>query len=266
MADDRILVERRGRVGIITLNRPDKLNSLTHDMSDELRGHIEAWNEDPTIGAIVWTANGRGFCTGADVGSWNTMIAQREAGQESEYLARPRPAEHWSHFIMRSKPVVAAINGLAVGVGLVMTLPCDVRIASDQARFSMRMVRMAIPPEGGSTLLLPHIIGIGQTLELVETARIIDAREAGRIGLVNHVVPHEELLDRALAVANEIAFNPTGAIGQAKQLIWGNYLNPDLKGVLQSEADALAVARELPAFKEAVRAFLEKRDPNFHTV
>jgi 2-(1,2-epoxy-1,2-dihydrophenyl)acetyl-CoA isomerase len=264
MASGFVRAERAGRVGIITLDRPDKLNSLTLDMSQELREQIEAWNADPSVGAIVWTGTGRGFCTGADVTGWATMIEQREAGQTPDYLTRPRPAEPWTRLVMRSKPMVAAINGLAVGVGLVMTLPCDVRVASDRARFSMRMVRMALPPEGGSSALLPRIIGLGHALELIETARIIDAEEADRIGLVNRVVPHEELLERALATAAEIAANPAGALQAAKRLIWGNHLREDLDAVLAAENDELAVAREQPDFKEAVRAFLEKREADFH--
>jgi enoyl-CoA hydratase/carnithine racemase len=153
---------------------------------------------------------------------------------------------------------------MAVGVGLVNTLPCDVRIGSDQARFSMRMVRMALPPEGGSTVILPHIIGMGHALELMLSGRIIDAQEAGRIGLVNRVVPHDELMGHAFATAAEIAFNPTDCLAAAKRLAWHNYLNRDLDDVLAREGAELAIARDNPEFKEAVTAFLEERQPNFH--
>jgi 2-(1,2-epoxy-1,2-dihydrophenyl)acetyl-CoA isomerase len=170
------------------------------------------------------------------------------------------------HFVQRSKPIICAINGLSIGVGLTMTLPCDVRIASDQARLSMRFVRIGVLPELASTRLLGQIVGLTQALELMLSGRIIAAEEAVRIGLVNRVVPHDGLMDAALETAAEIAFNPAESLAAIKRLFWRNLTETDLEEVWKREDAEFAAAMERPAFKEAVQAFLEKRQPEFHRV
>lgn len=264
MAYEHILTETRDRVGIITLNRPERLNAFNYDMQNEWRDQVEKWNNDPNIGAIIFTGAGRAFCAGADFSGWSREIQQREAGETTDRERRERPAESWTEMAMRSKPIICAINGPAIGVGLTMTLPCDVRIASDRARLSMRFVRVGLVPELGSTRLLPQIVGVSQALELMLSGRIIDAEEAGRIGLVNRVVPHDELLDRALEVASEIAFNPTENLAAVKKLTWSALNGVDIRDVMKQENAEFAAAQQRPAWKEAVVAFREKREPNFH--
>ncbi|MCK9519726.1 MAG: enoyl-CoA hydratase/isomerase family protein [Dehalococcoidia bacterium] len=259
-----ILTETRDRVGIITLNRPERLNAFNYEMQGEWRDQVEQWNQDPAIGAIVFAGAGRAFCAGADFGGWSREIQQREAGEETDRQRRARPDETWTEMAMRSKPIVCAINGPAIGVGLTMTLPGDVRIASDRARLSMRFVRVGVIPELGSTRLLPQIVGVSHALELMLSGRIIDAAEAGRIGLVNRVVPHDELLDRAVETAAGIAFNPLESLAAVKQLTWSAVNNLDIRGVMEQEGKEFAAAQQRPAFKEAVTAFREKREPNFH--
>ncbi len=212
-----ILFDRKERVGIVTLNRPDRLNAWTYDMNDEMHDAIEACNQDPGIGAIIVTGAGRGFCAGADVQGFNNSIEAREAadGRRGAMDGR-RYDEHLAAFLRRSKPLIAAVNGPSIGVGLTLTLPMDIRIASEQARFSMRFIRMGITPEVASTTYLPQIVGLQSALDLILTARIIDAPEALRMGLVARVVPGDQLMDAALAVASEIASNPPGA-GDAGQ-------------------------------------------------
>jgi enoyl-CoA hydratase/carnithine racemase len=232
-------------------------------MFGEVREAIETFNADPGFGAAVLTGSGRAFCAGADIRRWDSEIEARERGEQRR---RERQDENWVHFIQRSKPIVCAINGLSIGVGLTMTLPCDVRIASDQARLSMRFVRVGVLPELASTRLLGHIVGLTHALELMLSGRIIDAQEAGRIGLVNRVVPHDELLDRAVETAAEIAFNPSESLAAIKRMAWANLTETNLEEVLKREDAEFAAAMQRPAFKEAVKAFLEKRQPEFHRV
>jgi len=256
-----ILTETEGRVGIVTFNRPEKLNAMHAVMMREMREQIEAWNGDAGIGAIVLTGAGRAFCAGADISGWGRGIEQREVGQQVE---RPRQEEPWIPFCQRSKPIVCAINGPSIGAGLTITLPCDVRIASDQARLSMRFVRVGVIPELASTHLLSHIVGLGQAMELMLSGKIISGEEAARIGLVNRVVPHDKLVEEAIATAQEIAFNPAESLQVIKSLTWQNLDETDLTLVSQREGREFAAAMQRPTFREAVRAFLEKREPDFH--
>jgi enoyl-CoA hydratase/carnithine racemase len=250
------ILEKRGRTGIITLNRPERLNAWSADMARLVREHIEDCNEDDGIGAIVITGAGRGFCSGADL--------RRDRSADGQQPRRPREDEPLTAFMQRSKPLIAAINGPAIGVGFTLTLCCDMRIASELARVSMRFVRIGLTPELASTYLLPQIAGIGFASELILTGRIIDAAEAQRMGVVNRVVPHDQLLDTALALAEEVAFNPSQHVAWAKRMLQANAVNDNLRAVLQSEDEIFAQALRTPAFAEAGRAFVEKREPNFH--
>ena len=261
MAYEYITVEQRGRVGIVTFNKPDRLNVFSDAMFADVRRAVEEFNQDPGVGAVVLTGSGRAFCAGADIRGWDRAIERREGGQQEE---RRREPENWVHLIQRSKPIVCAINGLSIGVGLTMTLPCDVRVASDQARLSMRFVRIGVLPELASTRLLVHIVGLTQALELMLSGRIIPAEEAGRIGLVSRVVPHDRLMDAAVGTASEIAFNPAESLAAIKRLVWENLTETELAEVWKREDREFAAAMERPAFKEAVKAFLEKREPQFN--
>ena len=261
MAYEMILIERSGRVGIITFNRPEKLNAMHTTMMAEMRDQIDSWNSDKGIGAVVLTGAGRAFCAGADISGWNQGIQARESGEEVE--RRPQ-IEPWVPFVQRSKPIVCAINGPAIGAGLTTTLPCDIRIASDQARLSMRFVRVGVIPELASTHLLPHIVGLGHAMELMLSGKIIDGEEAARIGLVNRVVPHDKLIEEAVNIAQEIAFNPIESLLVTKDLTWQNLDETDITVVQQREGKEFAAAMQRPSFKEAVKSFVEKRPPDFH--
>ena len=250
-----VTFERRGRVGLITLNRPERLNAWSPEMARLVREHIERCNEDPAVGAVVLTGAGRGFCSGADLRRDRAADGGRRPAAEGEPLTA---------FMQRSKPLIAAINGPAIGVGFTLTLCCDLRIASENARVSMRFVRIGLTPELGSTFILPQVTGLGAAAEMILTGRIIDAQEALRIGAVNRVVPHEQLLDTALALGEEIAFNPTHHVRWAKGLLYANAANDNLRSVLRAEDEIFGQAARSEAFAEAGRAFAEKRDPNFH--
>jgi 2-(1,2-epoxy-1,2-dihydrophenyl)acetyl-CoA isomerase len=268
---EQILFEQQGRVGLITLNRPERLNAWTWKMNAEIADAITACNDDDGIGAIVITGAGRGFCSGADMGAFDRAIDRRaEATTDAERRAASAPPpvqmrpEGEVGFYQQSKPIICAINGAAIGVGLTMTLTMDLRIASDQARFSMRFVRMGIVPEASSTLYLPQIVGLSNALELSLTGRIIDAHEALRYGLVSRVVPHDDLLPETMALAQEIADNPTDAVRAAKLLMHRNMIEQDREAVRRREGAAITKQYESPNHKEAVRAFIEKRQPKFN--
>lgn len=265
---EQILFEQRDRVAVITLNRPERLNAWTWQMGAEISDAVRRCNDDASVGAIVVTGAGRGFCSGADIQGFNRAIEQREATDDEDEKRRasgpPGRRESYAQFFPASKPIIAAINGPSIGVGLTLTLPMDLRIASDQARFSMRFVRMGITPEVASTVYLPQIVGLANALEMVLTGRIIGADDALRIGLVQKVVPAGQLMDEALALAGEIAHNPTDAAMSAKRLVHRNMVDNDMQAVVERENAAIYAAYQSPNHKEAIRAFIEKRQPIFN--
>lgn len=262
MAYEEILVETHGRVGVIKFNRPERRNTLSDTMGDESREALAAFNEDEGIGAVVLTGVDPAFCGGADVGGWQRGIQQNLSPEERRAHLASRP--NWVNVIKAAKPVVCAVNGPAIGAGMTITLSCDVRIASDRARFSMRFVRMGIVPELASTKLLPLIVGFNSALELMLSGKTIDATEAERIGLVNRVVPHDRLMDEAIETATQIAANPTDVLRVIKDLTWQHLGETDLQKIMANEGRELLAATARPAFREAVSAFMEKRQPDFH--
>lgn len=257
MAFEQILTEVQGRVGVITLNRPEKLNAMTAQMRREMREQIEAWNRDDSVGAIVITGAGRGFCSGADISGFERAL---QAGQPVDRAREPS----WVELVRRSKPIICAINGVAVGVGVTFTLPCDIRVASDQARFSLRFPRIGLTPELASTHYLVQLVGLGHALELMLTGKFIGAAEALRIGLVNHVYPADRLLTEAIALGQEVADNPTWHVLEIKRLIHAHYLERDIDRVLAAEEEVFRQAQASDAHREAIAAFREKREPRFH--
>ena len=211
-------------------------------MLAEFYDAIRRCNEDAGIGAIVFTGAGRGFCSGADIGGFAGAINAREQGDED--AARRRVAdragrESLSAYFRKAKPIIAAINGAAIGVSLTMTLNMDLRIASESARFSMRFVRLGITPEAGSTLYSAEIVGLPNALELALTGRIIDAQEALAKGPSRRSAPDPELMPAALALAEEIAFNPTEQVLAAKQMIHRHMVEQDIDHLLTYEQQDL---------------------------
>jgi 2-(1,2-epoxy-1,2-dihydrophenyl)acetyl-CoA isomerase len=264
---ETLLYETRGPVAIVTLNRPEKLNAWTLTMEDEFIDAVQTVAHDPSLNVMIVTGAGRGFCAGADLGAFAEALAP--SGTEApgsaavSPLIEPVSSPEVPHALMMGKPAIAAINGAAVGVGLTMALACDIRIASTAARFSARFVRVGLNPECGSTRYLPLVAGFANALVLALTGRIIDAEEAHRRGLVERVVEPERLLDEALALADEIASGPVDAVWMAKRLLHQNALEQDLRRVVTLEGMAIRELRALPGHAEAVRAFMEKREPDF---
>ena len=259
-----ILYELRGRIALITLNRPEKLNAWTGVMEREFIAAINRSAADPEVGVVVVTGAGRGFCAGADIGGWNQDIATRD----QRAPASPNTAQDGSpevpHALSRGKPTIAAINGPSIGIGLTMPLACDIRIASDQATFSARFVRIGLTPECGSTRYLPLVAGLPNALYLAMTGRIIDANEAKERRLVDRVVPHDKLMDEAMSLAEEIAANPSDAVWAAKRMLHENANEQNLRNVVNREVHMIREMRRLPDHAEAVSAFMEKRPPKFH--
>lgn len=263
---EQILYERRGRVALVTLNRPERLNAWTLVMENEVIDAVDRANRDEGIGCLVFTGKGRGFCAGADIGGF----AQRIAGADGPLtvddpmLLEQVSSQEVPIALSAGKPAIAAINGVSIGVGLTMTLACDLRIASEAARFSARFVRVGLNPECGSTRYLSLVAGLPNALYLALTGRIVDAQEALARRLVDRVVPADRLLDEALALANEIAANPLEPTWATKRLLHQNALEQDLRRVVTLEAYSIRELRALPAHQEATAAFLEKREPVFH--
>lgn len=263
MAFEQILTETRGRVGIIRLNRPERLNAWTDRMHAEMQEQVEAWNADPGIGAFVLTGEGRAFCAGADLGGFNRRLEEDDTVPPPSARAT-RLGHPWPMLIQRSKPSVAAVNGYAIGVGLTMILPCDVRIASENAKLSIRFVKVGLVPELGSTRLLAQHVGLGNATDMCLSGRMVDAAEAHHMGLVLGVTKPEDLLETAVAKAEELANNPTDVVLTIKDLLAKNVLEPDLESVMEREGTRDRMARKWPSHSEAVKAFLEKREPQFN--
>ena len=264
MGNEQILTETIGRVGVIRLNRPEKLNAWTNQMSHEIRNQIASWNDDDSIGAIILTGEGRAFCAGADVGDFADRAQANKKGDGEKIVQGVSGAYEYPTMLRKSKPTIAAINGYAVGIGLTMILPCDIRIASTEAKLSIRFIKMGLMPELGSTRILSELVGLGHATDMCLTGRIVGAEESLRMGLVSDVTAPDELFDKALERANEIANNPTDAVMMIKELLEKNPMDRDLSAVMERESIRDQIARRLPDHDEAIEAFAQKREPEFN--
>jgi 2-(1,2-epoxy-1,2-dihydrophenyl)acetyl-CoA isomerase len=266
---EQITIDRQhGDVTVLTLNRPEKLNAWTPKMMAEMVDAISQANDDPAVGAVVVTGAGRAFCAGADIGG--QFKARIDAGpgaaRQAEAPASDRPERNpakWVDFARSSKPLVAAINGHAIGIGLTMVLPFDQLIASSEAKLSCRFVKMGITPELASSHYLVQRCGWGAASDLALSGRIVEANEAEELGLVDRVVPAAELLDVAVARARSYGENPGPQLRLIKQLLSENACETDLDLVQRREMAALEQAYATPEHHEAVAAFMEKRAPRF---
>ncbi len=265
MAYETILYERRDAVGLITLNRPDRLNAWTPAMAEEQVRAIEAANADPEVGAIVMTGAGRGFCAGADMeDTFKTRLEGKDPGANTAGGSGGMPAGvDWVGLLRRSKPLVAAVNGAAVGIGMTMILPFDVILASERARFGMFFIKVGLVPELASTHFLVQRIGFGRASEMCLSGKLYDAPLMHAWGLVDHLCTADELLPRALELAGEIAANPAPQLRMIKQLLTENGSATDLTAVQRRESEMLRDCWKSPEHREAVAAFLEKRPPRF---
>ncbi|HEV7734718.1 MAG TPA: enoyl-CoA hydratase-related protein [Candidatus Binatia bacterium] len=265
MAYELITYATHDAVAVVTLNRPEKLNAWTPAMSVEQVDAIGRANADTQIGAIVLTGAGRGFCAGADMAAtFQSRIDGKDPGADTMAGQGGMPAGlDWVRTLREAKPIVAAVNGAAVGIGLTMVLPCDVIVASTAAKLGMGFIKMGLVPELASTRLLVQRIGVGHASEMCLSGRLYPGDEAARIGLVDHLTSPEELLPRALAIAGSFAANPDLQLRMTKQLLTAHGLGPDLADVQEGESRLLRDCWKSAEHKEAVAAFLEKRPAKF---
>jgi enoyl-CoA hydratase/carnithine racemase len=264
MTYEQILSEKRGRVALLTLNRPEKLNAWTPKMMSELTIAMREAVADAGVGAIVVTGAGRAFCAGADVDAvFRANSEARGTGTEAAPSDEPPPT-NWVAFLRSlPKPTIAAINGTAVGIGVTQVLPMDIRIASDDARFGMFFVRMGLVPELASSALLPQMVGQARALEWCMSGRMIPAAEAQNAGLVSEVVPRDNLVERALELGEQLSGQSAFAMTKIRQLFMQNTNETDLSTVMRREGEALASAYRSWEHKEAIEAFLSKRPADF---
>jgi enoyl-CoA hydratase len=255
MSYQNILVETRGRVGLLTLNRPKALNALNDQLMDELGTALLAFDGDDGIGAMVITGNEKAFAAGADIGAmkdWSYMDVFK-----SEYISR-----NWETLRRIRKPVIAAVGGYALGGGCELAMMCDIIIAADNAKFGQPEIKLGIIPGAGGTQRLPRAVGKAKAMDLVLSARMMDAAEAERAGLVSRVVAADKLLEEALAAATAIAAQSLPAVMMAKEAINRAYESPLNEGMLFERRlfhSLFATSDQ----KEGMAAFVEKRPAQF---
>jgi len=255
MSYDTILTDVVDDVLVITMNRPEKLNAWTPKMGAEMAAAIQAANDDTNIIAIVVTGAGRGFCAGADM----TEVFQAQLDGDEE----DRTPLDWVGLMRSCKPIIAAVNGAAIGVGLSQIMSMDHIIGARGAKFSLRFVKVGVVPELASSNLVPMRVGFGKASELMLTGKTILAEEAAEIGLIDQCVEPEVLLDAAHEMAHAMGENPQASLAFTKQLLTANMSNASLKDVQRLELQLLNQAYETPEHKEAIAAFLGKREPDF---
>jgi enoyl-CoA hydratase/carnithine racemase len=248
---------------VITLNRPERLNAWTNVMGQEMEEAFDEAERDDDVRAVVVTGAGRGFCAGADLEAGGETFDYRARGVD-DAVPRDSGGKLTLRVFASTKPVIAAINGPAVGIGATMTLPMDVRLAAEEARIGFVFARRGIVPEAASSWFLPRVVGISQAMEWVATGRVFSAQEALAGGLVRSLHPREELLDAAFALVREIAENTAPvSVALARRLMW-RMLGAE-HPMLAHRADSRAMlARGQSAdAAEGVTAFLEKRAARF---
>lgn len=260
------------RVATITLDRPDRLNAFTPTMARELIAAYDRADADDTVRAIVLTGRGRGFCAGADLGrggsSFDPTDPQRAADRAGVGTIGGVVRDGGGTVTMRMAalrtPVIAAVNGPAVGIGATMTLPADIRLAGASARFGFVFARRGLVPEAASSWFLPRIVGVSRAMEWAATGRVFDAAEALDGRLVSRVLPDDELLGAAYAIAREIADNTSAvSVALTRQLLWGMLGAPTPWDAHRADSAAIAHLGQGRDVAEGVTSFLEKRPPAF---
>lgn len=254
-----ILVEQQDGLIVITLNRPDAMNTINDAMGQEILRTMESVNKDDRIRAVLLRATGRAFCAGMELSAFQSSPEQI-AFQAKRGLADLNRV--YQAILDTEKPVICAVNGVAVGGGLALVLCCDLVIASSAARFSVIYSRRGLMTDAGINYLLPRTVGLLKAKELIFTARMIGAEEAERIGLINGVAAPEELDAEALAAARRLAEGPTRAIGLSKSIIHRG-LDMGLAACMEWETWGQALCIQTEDVREGMTAFLEKRQPRF---
>lgn len=246
-------LEKKNSVGVITIDRPEAMNSLNSDVLNELSATVDKAESDPDVKCIIVTGAGRAFVAGADIA--NMQPLNEEEGFKFGRLGQ----EVFRKIETLKKPVIAAVNGFALGGGCELAMACDIRIAGEKAKFGQPEVGLGITPGYSGTQRLPRLVGKGKAMELILTGEIIGADEACKIGLANKVVPQEELMDQALALAEKIAGNAPLAVSFSKQAITEGLETADMDKAIMIEAELFGKCFATEDQKEGMTAFLEKR-------
>jgi enoyl-CoA hydratase/carnithine racemase len=274
MPNTETLYQVSGGVATITLNRPDKLNAWTAVMESEVRGHFADAEKDDAVRVIVLTGAGRGFCAGADI-SLLSGVAEKgldERGREQALRnssggakagVRPDFGRKYSYFPSIDKPIIGAINGACVGLGLVISLYCDIRFAADTAKFSTAFSRRGLIAEYGLAWILPRLVGHANALDLLFSARMVEANEAHSMGLVNKVFTQETFMDRVNDYAKDIAANvsPRSTRIMKRQIYEAMFQT--LEQAFETSEREMLLSLQSDDFKEGVAHFLQKRAPSF---
>ncbi len=260
MAGEPVLLETQESIATITLNRPEKLNPLDEPIRDGLTQAIDAIAHDSSVRVIVITGAGRGFCSGGDI----EKMMELKRGHRTATFRGYLEAGHQLVKKIRSipKPVVASVNGPAAGAGMSLALACDLRIASDQASFTQAFVKVGLHPDWGATFFLPRLIGMSRAIEMFFLGEPLQAAEAHRLGLVNFLVSHDQLIAETHRLARRLTAAPALPLGLLKQAYYRRH-ETELNLILEHEVEAQMKCFESEDFTEGIKAFLEKRPPRF---
>jgi enoyl-CoA hydratase/carnithine racemase len=275
MAYTEILYDVAEQIATVTLNRPTKLNAWTATMEKEVQHAMLAAEADNSVRVIILTGAGRGFCAGADMANLDGLAQSNNSVEKLKQImgdrfVAPQRADvradfqkTYSYFPSIAKPIIGAINGAAAGLGLVVSLYCDMRFASDQARFSTAFARRGLIAEHGISWMLPRLVGVSNALDLLFSARLIDAAEALRMGLVSRVIPHEQFAAEVRSYAMEVAHAASPRSTRViKEQVYGA-LFQTLAEAIDTANDEMLKSFASQDFKEGVAHFLEKRAPAF---
>ena len=262
MPTDALLIDRHDHVAVLTLNRPEKLNALDSELREAMLDALASVQADDDVRAVIITGSGRGFCSGADLtgggGGEAKPPTQSDHLDDLGWVGRQALAVYGL-----DKPVIAAVNGVAAGAGMSLALACDLRVGSEKTRFKTVFIERNLSPDSGMSFFLPRIVGYSRAADLIYTSRAIEAEEAHRIGLLDRLVDHDELLERAIELASQMADWPPLALRVSKRVLQHN-MECDLPEALRYELTSLAYGnRAVNDHRESLAAFREKRQPKF---
>ncbi|SHJ71089.1 enoyl-CoA hydratase [Dethiosulfatibacter aminovorans DSM 17477] len=253
---NNIVFEKQNNIGVLKINRPKALNALNTETICELAQVVKEIKNDPEVKVLIVTGEGRSFVAGADI------VEMKDKTPEEARTFAGMAMEVFREIELMEKPVIAAVNGFALGGGCELSMSCDIRIAGEKAKFGQPEVGLGITPGFAGTQRLPRLVGTGKAKELIFTAKMISAEEAEKIGLANAVVPQEELMDKAMEMANQILANSPMAVKYAKSAINRGY-ETDIETGMYIEKDIFGLCFASEEQTEGMTAFVEKRKPDF---
>ncbi len=262
MSDEKILLtEKKNGVGIITLNRPDKLNAFSDELTFQLQDALKEMEKDKDVRAIILTAAGRGFCAGQDLQSRSIAQEMGERPSLGDSIRR-----RYNPIVIKlrriEKPIIAAVNGVAAGAGASIAFACDFRIVTDKVNFIQSFTKVGLIPDSGATFILTRLVGLTKAFELMLSADKLSAQEALELGIINKIVAEDDLMKEAMALAEKLAMGPTKAFGLTKRAV-NRAVFDDLEEMLEYEASLQEIAGRSDDFAEGVAAFVAKRAPQY---